>query len=181
MVVASSSGKSQSIRISGSTRLADAEKERMIKDAERYAEADKKRREDAEKLNSADAIAYQAEKTLADFGVSSYFGIQTFTAGIYKAWLAMDNRWLAAQLATVLLIIVALLLSAERAAQQRRRFAAGRGGRCEGRALGVGAGLSEPLEHVASPCVVDPPEPFVGPRTACHVAPQHASSSAIRC
>ena len=68
-------------------------------------------------------------ETLADFGVSSYFGIQTFTAGIYKAWLAMDNRWLAAQLATVLLIIVAVLWSVERAAQQRQRFASSRGAR----------------------------------------------------
>ena len=67
-------------------------------------------------------------ETLADFGVSSYFGIQTFTAGIYKAWLAMDNRAAAAQLATVLLLVVALLLAIERRAQQRLRFAASRGG-----------------------------------------------------
>jgi molecular chaperone DnaK len=61
-------GKSQSIRISGSTRLTDAEKERMVKEAEKYAEADKKRREEVDKLNNADAICYQAEKTLADHG-----------------------------------------------------------------------------------------------------------------
>jgi molecular chaperone DnaK len=61
-------GKSQSIRITGSTRLAPQEKERMIRDAEQYAEADRKQREKAEKLNSADSIAYQAERTLADFG-----------------------------------------------------------------------------------------------------------------
>jgi molecular chaperone DnaK len=60
-------GKSQSIRISGSTRLNDADKQRMIKDAEQYAEADKKRREDADKLNEADSVCYQAEKMLADF------------------------------------------------------------------------------------------------------------------
>ncbi len=60
-------GKSQSIRITGSTRLADADKERMIKEAEQYAEADKKRREDVDKLNEADAACYQAEKMLADF------------------------------------------------------------------------------------------------------------------
>jgi molecular chaperone DnaK len=61
-------GKSQSIRISGSTRLSPGEKERMIQDAQRYAEEDRKRREAAEKLNAADAACYQAEKTLADFG-----------------------------------------------------------------------------------------------------------------
>lgn len=62
------SGKSQSIRISGSTRLAEADKQRMIKDAERYAEDDKKRRDAADKLNDADGTCYQAEKLLADFG-----------------------------------------------------------------------------------------------------------------
>jgi molecular chaperone DnaK len=61
-------GKSQSIRISGSTRLTDAEKGRMIKEAEKYAEADKKRHEEVDQLNNADMICYQAEKTLAEHG-----------------------------------------------------------------------------------------------------------------
>jgi molecular chaperone DnaK len=60
-------GKSQSIRITGSTRLNEADKERMIREAEQYAEADRKRREDVDKLNEADAACYQAEKMLADF------------------------------------------------------------------------------------------------------------------
>jgi molecular chaperone DnaK len=62
------SGKSQSIRTTGSTRLPEAEKQRMVAEAERYAEDDRKRREEADKLNAADAICYQAERTLADFG-----------------------------------------------------------------------------------------------------------------
>jgi iron(III) transport system permease protein len=76
-------------------------------------------------------------ETLADYGVSSYFGIQTFTVGIYKAWLAMDNRLAAAQLATILLGLVALLLFLERQSQQKMRFAQSRGARAgsmEGRA-----------------------------------------------
>jgi iron(III) transport system permease protein len=79
-------------------------------------------------------------ETLADFGVSSYFGIQTFTAGIYKAWLAMDDRLAAAQLATVLLALVALLLWLEQRAQRRLRFVTGRGARAgsaEGQALAL--------------------------------------------
>jgi molecular chaperone DnaK len=60
-------GRSQSIRITGSTRLPEADKERMIKDAERFAEQDRKRREEAEKLNAADSTCYQAERMLADF------------------------------------------------------------------------------------------------------------------
>jgi molecular chaperone DnaK len=62
------SGKSQSIRITGSTRLPEADKQRMVEEAERYAEDDRKRREEADTLNAADAICYQAERTLADFG-----------------------------------------------------------------------------------------------------------------
>jgi iron(III) transport system permease protein len=56
--------------------------------------------------------------------VSSYFGIQTFTAGVYKAWLIMDNRIAAAQLATLLLAMVLLLLHLEKQAQARMRFSA---------------------------------------------------------
>jgi molecular chaperone DnaK len=61
-------GKVQSIRISGSTRLPEADKQRMIKDAQKYAEEDRRRREQADKLNDADAICYQGERFLADFG-----------------------------------------------------------------------------------------------------------------
>jgi len=71
----------------------------------------------------AAGVALALMETLADFGVASYFGIQTFTAGIYKAWLSMDNRLAAAQLATVLLVMVALLLKLEHGAQRRMRFA----------------------------------------------------------
>ena len=75
-------------------------------------------------------------ETLADFGVASYFGIQTFSTGIYKAWLAMDNRIAAAQLA-VLLLVVGVLLALEARAQKRLRFAAGRRAAAESAAGGA--------------------------------------------
>ncbi len=62
------SGKTQSITISGSTRLPEEEKQRMVREAEQFAEQDKQRREQAERLNEADSICYQGEKMLADFG-----------------------------------------------------------------------------------------------------------------
>ncbi len=74
----------------------------------------------------AAGVALALMETLADFGVSSYFGIQTFTAGIYKAWLAMDNRVAAAQLATALLAVVLVLLHLEQRAERRMRFAQAR-------------------------------------------------------
>ena len=59
-------GREQSISISGSTRLSEDEKQRMVDEAERYADDDAKRREKAEKLNAADTLCYQAERLLAD-------------------------------------------------------------------------------------------------------------------
>jgi iron(III) transport system permease protein len=70
----------------------------------------------------AAGVALALMETLADYGVASYFGIQTLTAGIYKAWLVMDNRIAAAQLATMLLGTVMVLLQLEKMAQARMRF-----------------------------------------------------------
>jgi molecular chaperone DnaK len=60
--------RSQSIQITGSTRLSEEEKARMVGEAERYGEEDRRRREDAEKLNAADAACYEADRVLAEFG-----------------------------------------------------------------------------------------------------------------
>lgn len=60
-------GKSQSIKITASTRLSNEEKERMVKEAEKYADEDKLRKEKADKLNTADSICYEAEKLLAEY------------------------------------------------------------------------------------------------------------------
>jgi iron(III) transport system permease protein len=80
----------------------------------------------------AAGVALALMEAVADYGVVSYFGIQTFTAGIYKAWLSMDMPMAAAQLATLLLLLVALLMWLEHRAQRRLRFAAQRGGRAGG-------------------------------------------------
>ena len=57
-------GKSQHITITASTNLNDADVDRMVKDAERYAAEDQKRRELIEARNTADQVIYQTEKTL---------------------------------------------------------------------------------------------------------------------
>ena len=61
-------------------------------------------------------------ETLADFGAVSYFGVQTFTTGIYRAWLSMGDSVAAAQLSAVLLGFVALILIAEQWNRGRARF-----------------------------------------------------------
>ncbi len=61
-------GKSQSITITASTRLSNSEKERMVKEAQIYAQEDKKRKEEVEQLNTADGVCYEAERMLSEFG-----------------------------------------------------------------------------------------------------------------
>ncbi|MCW5724373.1 MAG: molecular chaperone DnaK [Maricaulaceae bacterium] len=61
-------GKEQAIRIQASGGLSDTDIEKMVKEAEANAEADKKRRDLAEAKNAAEAMVHQTEKQLAEFG-----------------------------------------------------------------------------------------------------------------
>ncbi|HUV54277.1 MAG TPA: molecular chaperone DnaK [Candidatus Krumholzibacteriaceae bacterium] len=59
-------GKQMSITITASTKLSDSEKERMVREAEQYEEADKQAKEEAETRNEADALIYSTEKMLGE-------------------------------------------------------------------------------------------------------------------
>lgn len=59
-------GKEQKITITATTNLTDEEIERKIKEAEQFAEEDKKRRDTIETKNQADSLIYQSEKTLKE-------------------------------------------------------------------------------------------------------------------
>ncbi|MGE0268860.1 MAG: molecular chaperone DnaK [Candidatus Omnitrophota bacterium] len=61
-------GKEQSIKITASTKLSDAEIEKMVKEAEKYAEQDKKKKEEVEATNEANALLYSTEKSLKEYG-----------------------------------------------------------------------------------------------------------------
>ena len=61
-------GKEQNIKIEASSGLSDEEIERMKKEAEANADSDKKVKETAEKINGADAMIFQTEKQLKEFG-----------------------------------------------------------------------------------------------------------------
>jgi molecular chaperone DnaK len=61
-------GKEQKIRIEASSGLTDADIQRMKQEAQANAEADKKVKEQAEKINQADSMIFQTEKQLKEFG-----------------------------------------------------------------------------------------------------------------
>lgn len=60
--------KEANITITASTNLSDAEVEAAVKEAEKFAEEDKKRKESIEVKNNAEQVFYQTEKTIADLG-----------------------------------------------------------------------------------------------------------------
>jgi molecular chaperone DnaK len=61
-------GKEQQMTITGGTALGKDEIDRMMKDAEKFAEEDRKRRETAEARNAADQLTYQVDKALVEYG-----------------------------------------------------------------------------------------------------------------
>ena len=61
-------GNQQKITITATTKLSDAEKGRMVKEADNYAEQDRIKRDEAETRNQADTLLYTVSKTLKDLG-----------------------------------------------------------------------------------------------------------------
>jgi molecular chaperone DnaK len=61
-------GKEQSIKITASSGLSEAEIEKLVKDAEMHAEEDKRRKELIEARNQADSLVYSVEKNIKEFG-----------------------------------------------------------------------------------------------------------------
>ncbi len=70
----------------------------------------------------AAGVALALMETLADYGTVSYFAVQTFTTGIYRAWFSLGDRVAAAQLAMCLLGFVVLVLALERQSRGAARF-----------------------------------------------------------
>ncbi len=67
-------------------------------------------------------VALALMETLNDFGTVQFFGVPTFTAGIYDVWLNMNSVSGAAQMASVLLLFVVALLTVERLARRGQRY-----------------------------------------------------------
>jgi molecular chaperone DnaK len=61
-------GREQSVQITASSMLSKDDVDRMVKDAQAHAEEDRQRRDEVETRNQADALAFQADRTLRDLG-----------------------------------------------------------------------------------------------------------------
>ncbi|HEY9631278.1 MAG TPA: iron ABC transporter permease [Coleofasciculaceae cyanobacterium] len=61
-------------------------------------------------------------ETLSDFGTVEFFGVGTFTTGIYRTWFALGDRGAACQLAACLLLFIFALLAVERWFRQRAKY-----------------------------------------------------------
>ncbi len=61
-------------------------------------------------------------ETIADYGTVQYFGVPTFTTGIFRTWYGLNNAAAASQLSAVLLVFVIALIALERGSRARARF-----------------------------------------------------------
>lgn len=68
-------------------------------------------------------MALALMEVLADFGAVSYFGVQTFATGIFKAWLSFGDRLAAVQLSLGLLALVLLIFFIEQNSRSKLRYA----------------------------------------------------------
>ena len=61
-------------------------------------------------------------ETLADYGTVQYFGVSTFTTGIFRTWYGLNSAVAASQLSAILMVFVMTLIVLERASRHRARF-----------------------------------------------------------
>ena len=61
-------------------------------------------------------------ETLADYGTVQYFGVTTFTTGIFRTWYGLNSAAAAAQLSALLLLVVFLLIILERGSRRQARY-----------------------------------------------------------
>jgi iron(III) transport system permease protein len=67
-------------------------------------------------------LALALMETLNDLGTVEYFGVTTFTTGIYRTWLGMGERAAAAQLAAFLMLFILILIVIERRSRSRAKY-----------------------------------------------------------
>lgn len=67
-------------------------------------------------------LALALMETLNDLGTVEYFGVNTFTTGIYRTWLGMGNRSAAAQLAACLMLFILALIVLERRSRSQAQY-----------------------------------------------------------
>ncbi len=73
----------------------------------------------------ASGVALAMMETLADYGTVAYFGVDTFSTGVFRAWFSLGDPVAAAQLGALLLLGVGAVLALERALRGRSEFHAG--------------------------------------------------------
>ena len=81
----------------------------------------------------ATGVSLALMETLADYGTVQYFGVSTFTTGIFRTFYGFDDITAASQLSAALLFFVVLLIVLERYSRRKARYDAGGGARFEHR------------------------------------------------
>ena len=127
-------GKQAKITITASTKLSEEEKERMVKEGEKFAEQDKKKREEAELRNNADGLIYTADRTKKDLAdkltQDQTSKIDTAVAALKDALASNDMTQVKAKTEELQKILqeVGTVIYQQAAAEQAKQAQAGQAG-----------------------------------------------------
>ncbi len=135
--------KEQTITITASTKLSDAEKDRMVREAEQFGEQDRRQREEADARNAADSLIYTAEKTKKDLGAkigpADVDRIDKAVASLRQALAGKDVDAIKARSDEVTTVLQAVGSAVyQQTAQQQAQQRAQEPGAAEGAAAGEG-------------------------------------------
>ncbi|MEK6721012.1 MAG: molecular chaperone DnaK, partial [Chloroflexota bacterium] len=144
--------KEQQVRITASSMLSKDDVDRMVRDAQEHAEEDRTRREDVETRNQAEALSFQAERTIRDLGdkVSSEDKVEAENqiAGLREALKGSDIEIVRAGAAALAETIQRISTAAYQAASEA---AGSTNGSSEGTADGPDGPDGEAAEPAGSP------------------------------
>ncbi|MFN9924412.1 MAG: molecular chaperone DnaK [Cyanobacteriota bacterium] len=140
------SGKEQSISITGASTLSENEVEKMVKDAEANATADKEKRERIDLKNQAETLIYQAEKQLGELGdkvgADDKAKVEASSAKLKEALEKEDFDTIKSELQ----VLQQALYAAGAAVYQQAGAADGAGGNGNGASAGAGAGADDVID-----------------------------------
>jgi len=135
-------GKSQQITITATTNLTEQEIQQMVKDSEKFAEEDKKKREEVDARNHADQMVYTTEKSFKEYGDKLTPEVKSeIEAALKKAKDALEKS----DIDEIKKTSEALMQASHKMAQvMYEQAAASQGGADAGAGAGPGAGQSGP-------------------------------------
>jgi molecular chaperone DnaK len=133
-------GKEQNIKITAPKKLSEEEIQKMVKEAEKFADEDKRKKEEVETINQANSVVYQTEKALKDYGDKVTADEKS---NVEKELTVLKDAIKDKNVAKIQSAVEAVQKASHKIAEEMYKASAAQQG---GAAAGAGAGAQEPRD-----------------------------------